>query len=479
MFDSLQRGSQELMAALWHAATTLSEHDERAARLASVMETLEQIQAQAEGLKLHLLHEANLDGLASVIDQHRSTPRHDSARTSADLRLADDLSERFTMIKAALVEGTVSAAQASAMVFGLKKLPTIITGRVLEVCQAELIELAGSFSPHELRHAALEVWALLDPEAAEHEEGARLDRERRRAEAIRSVRLTDSCHGYMTLTGRLPLADGALLQAQLDALTPPLSSYASEAMPPTRDARRADALMSLAHHSAAAGSLPRLGLDRPTVSITVSLESLRDGIGSADLIGIDAASLTAGEARRLACDANLIPVVLGGRSEPLDVGRRRRLVTSGIRAALTRRDAGCAFPHCTMPPAVCEAHHIQPWHDGGATSLDNLVLLCPRHHRLVEPDPLQSEVSQWQVWIDADSGEPWFRPPGHIDFNRAPRQHRRHRLRRLESDLANEFEIRDAPADGEDSAHTPAIRFPEPHEDPWHPDYRAGRSVPS
>lgn len=349
MFDSLQRGSQELMAALWHAATTLSEHDERATKLASVLEALEEIQAQTEGLKLHLLHEANLDGLAAVVDQHRSTPRHDSSRTSADLRLADDLSERFTMIKAALTEGTISAPQASAMVFGLKKLPTAITGRVLEVCQAELIQLAGSYSPHELRHAALEVWALLDPEAADHEEGARLDRERRRAEAIRSVRLIDSCHGYMTLTGRLPLADGALLQAQLDALTPPLSSYSSEAAP-SRDARRADALMSLAHHAAAAGSLPRLGLDRPHVSVTVSLEALRDGIGSASLIGIDASSLTASEARRLACDANVIPVVLGGHCEPLDVGRRSRLVTSGIRAALTRRDAGCAFPHCTMRP---------------------------------------------------------------------------------------------------------------------------------
>ena len=478
MFDSLQRGSQELMAALWHAATTLSEHDERATKLASVLEALEEIQAQTEGLKLHLLHEANLDGLAAVVDQHRSTPRHDSSRTSADLRLADDLSERFTMIKAALTEGTISAPQASAMVFGLKKLPTAITGRVLEVCQAELIQLAGSYSPHELRHAALEVWALLDPEAAEREEGERLDRERRRAEAIRSVRLIDSCHGYMTLTGRLPLADGALLQAQLDALTPPLSSYSSEAAP-SRDARRADALMSLAHHAAAAGSLPRLGLDRPHVSVTVSLEALRDGIGSASLIGIDASSLTASEARRLACDANVIPVVLGGHCEPLDVGRRSRLVTSGIRAALTRRDAGCAFPHCTMPPTVCEAHHIQPWHDGGATSLDNLVLLCPRHHRLVEPDPLQSEASQWQVWIDTDSGEPWFRPPRHIDPNRAPRQHRRHRLRRLESDLANEFEIEDSPAVGEDSARTPTIRFPEPHEDPWHPDYQSCVTAPS
>lgn len=474
MFDSLHQGVQELMSAFWQAATASSLPDEDSGRqLGEVLEMLEQTQAQLEGVKLHLLHEASLGGLASVVDHHRATPRHEAPRTAADLRLADDLAERFTLVKLALTEGTISAAQAAAMVFGLKKLPVAITGHVLEVSQAELIQLAGTYSPSELRHAALEVWALLDPHAAEAEEGARLERERRRAEAIRSVRLTDSCHGYLTLTGKLPLADGALLQAQLDALTPPLSSYAGEAEPPSRDARRADALMALAEHAAAAGTLPRLGLDRPHIAVTVSLSALRDGIGSADLIGIDAASLTAAEARRLACDANLIPVVLGGRSEPLDVGRRRRLVTTGLRAALTRRDAGCAFPHCTMPPGVCEAHHIQPWHSGGATSLENLVLVCPRHHRLIEPDPLQSEGSQWQVWIDGDSGEPWFRPPKHIDPSRTPRQHRRHRLGRLESvaDLAETPDLphREGSAPRQD---WPPIAFPEPHNDPWHPDYQ-------
>ncbi len=103
--------------------------------------------------------------------------------------------------------------------------------------------------------------------------------------------------------------------------------------------------MSLAHH-AAADSLPRLGLDRPHVSVTVSLEALR-GIGSASLIGVDASSLTASEAGRLARDANLMPLVLGGRSDPLEVGRERHLVTGGILAALACRDAD--FASLTAP----------------------------------------------------------------------------------------------------------------------------------
>jgi len=123
----------------------------------------------------------------------------------------------------------------------------------------------------------------------------------------------------------------------------------------------------------------------------------------------DGRELSAGELRRLCCDANLIPAVLGARSEPLDVGRAQRLVTPAIRRALTLRDQHCAFPSCDTPASRCDAHHITPWRDGGPTALGNLVLLCPHHHGLVEPDPFSSR-DQWQVSIHTD-GYPVFRPP--------------------------------------------------------------------
>ncbi|MHA6509172.1 HNH endonuclease signature motif containing protein [Tessaracoccus sp. Y1736] len=88
-------------------------------------------------------------------------------------------------------------------------------------------------------------------------------------------------------------------------------------------------------------------------------------------------------------------------------------------------------PGCAATPAGCEAHHIIPWWQGGATCLANGVLLCPFHHRLVEPDPRQSEESQWQVHLDPATGMPWFTPPRHIDPARRPRQHQRHRLQQL------------------------------------------------
>ncbi|MHB8188741.1 MAG: HNH endonuclease signature motif containing protein, partial [Dermatophilaceae bacterium] len=83
--------------------------------------------------------------------------------------------------------------------------------------------------------------------------------------------------------------------------------------------------------------------------------------------------------RKLACDAAIIPMVLGSQGQPLDVGRTKRLVTPALLAALWARDKGCTFPGCGRPPQWCDAHHVRHWVDGGATSLLNLTLLCAYH----------------------------------------------------------------------------------------------------
>ena len=234
------------------------------------------------------------------------------------------------------------------------------------------------------------------------------------------------------ITGQLPVADAALLSAQLDALMPAASTYGLAGEAPSRDARRADALVLLTQHAAGSGTVPSHGVDRPQVHITLNLDTLTSGLGDVCLLGASGVDgLSAGHARRLACDARLVPMVLGTGSRPLDVGRAHRLFTPALRAALIERDQGCVVPGCTTTPAAFEAHHIVPWWASGATCLANGVLLCPFHHRLVEPDPLQSEESQWRVHLDAATGLPWFTPPRHIDPARRPRQHQRHRLQQL------------------------------------------------
>ena len=92
--------------------------------------------------------------------------------------------------------------------------------------------------------------------------------------------------------------------------------------------------------------------------------------------------------RRLSCDGSLVPVVENAAGHILNVGRRQRTVPTAIRRALQARDEGCAFPGCTHTHFV-DAHHVRHWSDGGETSLDNLVLLCSHHHRLVHEGGFQ------------------------------------------------------------------------------------------
>ncbi|WP_328305710.1 HNH endonuclease signature motif containing protein [Actinomycetospora sp. NBC_00405] len=149
---------------------------------------------------------------------------------------------------------------------------------------------------------------------------------------------------------------------------------------------------------------------RALVTITMDLRwlQLATGHGTLDTgTPVDPATV-----RRWACDAEVVPVVLGAKSEPLDVGRLQRTVTDAIRRALNIRDGGCAFPGCDRPPRRCHAHHIRFWGHGGDTRLPNLVLLCRHHHQVIHH-------GHWTVQIV--DGLPWFTPPSWIDPDRQPR----------------------------------------------------------
>ena len=154
-------------------------------------------------------------------------------------------------------------------------------------------------------------------------------------------------------------------------------------------------------------SLPTAAGERAHIAVTVPLEVLqtRRGIARVD----DTGYLSAAKARLLACDAKILPVILGSHSEPLDVGRLSYTVPQAMRRALTVRDQGCAFPGCARPARQCDAHHVTHWADGGDTALSNLVLLCSRHHRLIHR-------SHWSVQIV--HGHPVFQPPAWLQHHR-------------------------------------------------------------
>ena len=146
-----------------------------------------------------------------------------------------------------------------------------------------------------------------------------------------------------------------------------------------------DALIGLCRRAKTLDLLPECHGATPRVTVTVNLEDLvrESGFGTTET-GED---LTAATIRRMCCDADIIPAVLGTNSEVLDVGRTQRLVTAAIWKALVARDQHCRFNSCTRPPMMTHAHHIQHWADGGPTSLDNLILLCGHHHRFIHAGP--------------------------------------------------------------------------------------------
>jgi hypothetical protein len=167
--------------------------------------------------------------------------------------------------------------------------------------------------------------------------------------------------------------------------------------------RLLDALVDGCRRLQGAELLPQCPGATPRLTLTMSRVELRHRTGFATTE--TGQQLSASAVRRLCCDAEVIPAVLGGRSEVLDVGRTRRLVTAAIWKALVARDGRCRFPRCTRPPMMTHAHHLRHWADGGPTSLDNLVLLCGHHHRLVHTGP-------WQIRRDGPAGFTFDPPPG-------------------------------------------------------------------
>nr|WP_314143518.1 DUF222 domain-containing protein [uncultured Rhodococcus sp.] len=123
--------------------------------------------------------------------------------------------------------------------------------------------------------------------------------------------------------------------------------------------------------------------------------------------------LSRNTSRQLACDCVLTAIVMDENGNPLNLARTARTVTAKQRKALTARDHGCAFPGCGKPAAWTEGHHIWHWADGGPTDMNNLVLLCGFHHRLIHH-------SDWEVFIGTDN-HPWFIPPATVDPYRQPR----------------------------------------------------------
>ncbi len=372
-------------------------------------------------------------------DRYRLSP----GTASQQVKLAAALDCQLPEAAAALAAGSINAEQAQLIAKAVPDLPVEYRADGEKFLVAQCAQLG----PKELGRVTDRLLERIAPHAVEQRAAEQLARSEQRAYADRCLHLTQ-IHGdaRVRVSGWLDRESAAILRAAIDPLCAPRSSpihsdlrsadprsadprNADPGTPGPRGAdsynpdprspgqRRADALVDVCRLALACGDLPDNGGDRPQVVVTVDIDTLREQTGAATFDDGTALSPTA--ARRLACDARILPAILGDTGQVLDLGRERRLFTGPLRRALVLRDRGCAFPGCDRPPRWCEGHHVVSWLDQGPTTLTNGVLLCRHHHRVIHH-------SRWQVRITAE-GLPEFIPPEYIDPQQQPRRNNYHR----------------------------------------------------
>jgi hypothetical protein len=281
---------------------------------------------------------------------------------------ASDVARRLTQLPQttdALADGSIGAEHARIAARAVRDLPDDAVGGLDRLVAEE----AATANPSTLRRAIDDYAHRATPDSlAERED---------RAWRTRRLDVRRGSDGSVIVDGRLDPVGGETVLSALAPLAAPHDTH-DDRLP---EQRRADALVELAGRALSAGDQPTVARQRPHVTVTVDLDTLKHRPGSPSA-SLDRLGAISGEAaRRLACDAGVTRVITRGASQPIDVGRASRTVTVSQWRTLVVRDRGCVG--CAAPAAWCEAHHIRHWADGGPTNLDNLALVCWGCHRSV------------------------------------------------------------------------------------------------
>lgn len=376
--------------------------------LADAIAGLAALESRAAALRLSLSAEADARHVAERA-AHTGTDAWLASMTGdtrevmrGGLLLAKALRERYPMTREAFAAGRLRLAQVRVIVQAADQAPPEATPEQVRVAEELLVAKATGdatrsgrpMHARRLRQVARRMFDCVDRALADRHEAILLGREHRNAEAETFMSLHDNGNG--TFSGRflIPELHGRLLRRALDRLTAPRRLCRDRDGAPMIDPTapgtecganiydvQGAAFCELVEH------LPSVGhaANGVTLTVTLDLETLLTGLGVAGVEG--GGVIVAGEARRLACHAGLVPVVLGGDSVPLDLGRQRRLHSTHQRRALALAHDTCAVTGCDRPLAWCEVHHHRlSWSAGGRTDLDNALPLCGWHHRRAHED---------------------------------------------------------------------------------------------
>ena len=394
---------------------------------AEVLVRLSRVVDRVEALRLRVMAAAmdvaDVEGAPTVAAW--LAPRTNATTRSLHAReaLARGLDRRWQHVGEALGAGRVTLAQAEVIVRALEALDSPVVGQrldpgLLEAAQRHLVERAADFTPPALRALGERILEVVCPEEYDDQERRALLVAERRASAATRLTLHVRGDGSVDVRARIPEATAARLQTYLEAFTAPRRSTAQHAAAsgaaasgaaaardeawPDPDAGEADDIDGVEGRRVPGDQrrgqafcalleaidptqLPRHGGVATTVVVTIPVADLITGLGTATLN--EGTRISAGEARRLACTAALLPAVVDGESAVLDLGRTRRLFTPAQRKAMAVSQRTCRATDCTVPATWCEAHHSgDPWSRGGRTDLADGVLLCSWHHHRAHDD---------------------------------------------------------------------------------------------
>ncbi len=376
------------------AFMSVAEKQSALVRLTEARSQLDALLAQVLGASDDVAAAHGLRDAAAWLAVETRTTRREARR---DLALGRAL-EEHPWVATALTSGVVRSQQARVITDAVDALPSHVDADVRDDAEATLLGLARQHDARELRQIGKRILDVVAPEVGESHEEAVLRAEEDRATAGVELTMVDDgegrCHGRFVVPSHV----GAMLKRHLLALANPARHTEDELRDETGEwkplrRRLGEALVEYVERYPVDATPQTAGVSA-TVVVTMTIEQLLGE--SATALLDDGWRMSAGQARRLACEAGIIPVVLDSKSVPLDMGRAARLFTKAQRIALGLRDGGCTARGCETSASGCHAHHDDPWSRGGLTDLANGRLLCPRHHRLAHD-------SRYAMTIHADN----------------------------------------------------------------------------
>ncbi|MEU6133512.1 DUF222 domain-containing protein [Nocardioides sp. NPDC047086] len=351
---------------------------------------LEKLQAKLAAVKLQVLASAGdiaeETGAKDASAWMRAELLVDKGEARSQLKLATGVA-KYEHVAAGLAQGVVSEDKARVIVRALDKVASdpVASAEDLVLAEKMLVDYATELTAKQLKIAGRRILTKIDPARFEAAEAQAVLAEEERAQQRTALRVWDNHDGTIGFQGVVPTSIGMRFKRLVEAYAQPRKQQLvgkGSPLPPWE--RLMGQGFSRLLETIDPAALPRHGGDATTINVVISLEELRKDLGVATL-GYDetnGTTITAAEARRMACNATIIPWVLGGEGEVLDVGRGSRFFQPIQRKALRLQQKCCQAEGCDMPPEWCDAHHLDPWAAGGKTDLKDGALLCPHHHRL-------------------------------------------------------------------------------------------------